>query len=66
MAIDHTDELSEALGGIVNAFGAETGTFHLLEEDGLLHLKAVAEVSAARARSDQNDSDRQRHGGTCR
>ena len=41
MAIDQTDELSEALRGIVDAFGAETGTFHLLEDDGLLHLKAV-------------------------
>jgi L-methionine (R)-S-oxide reductase len=41
MAIDQTEELSEALRGIVDAFGAETGTFHRLEDDGLLHLKAV-------------------------
>lgn len=32
---------SEALGCIVRGFGADTGTLHLLEEDGLLHLKAL-------------------------
>lgn len=33
-------ELSEALGCVVRSFGADTGTLHLLEADGLLHLKA--------------------------
>jgi L-methionine (R)-S-oxide reductase len=33
---------SEALGCIVRGFGADTGTLHLLEQDGLLHLKAVS------------------------
>jgi len=35
-------ELSDALGCIVREFHAETGTLHLLEEDGLLHLKALS------------------------
>jgi len=34
-------DVSDALGCIVRAFGADTGTLHLLERDGLLHLKAV-------------------------
>jgi L-methionine (R)-S-oxide reductase len=33
---------SEALDSIVREFGADTGTLHLLEQDGLLHLKAVS------------------------
>lgn len=33
-------ELSEALGFVVRGFGADTGTLHFLESDGLLHLKA--------------------------
>src|SRR5262245_12469711 len=33
-------DLSEALGSVVRRFGADTGTLHLLEDDGLLHLKA--------------------------
>jgi L-methionine (R)-S-oxide reductase len=33
-------ELAEALGCIVRGFGADTGTVHLIEQDGLLHLKA--------------------------
>jgi L-methionine (R)-S-oxide reductase len=37
-----TENLSEALRHLVDSFGAETGTLHLLEEDGLLHLKALA------------------------
>jgi signal transduction protein with GAF and PtsI domain len=37
-----TESLSEALRHLVDSFGAETGTLHLLEEDGLLHLKARA------------------------
>ena len=37
-----TESLSEALRHLVDDFGAETGTLHLLEEDGLLHLKARA------------------------
>jgi L-methionine (R)-S-oxide reductase len=37
-----TVSLSEALRHLVDDFGAETGTLHLLEEDGLLHLKARA------------------------
>ncbi len=35
-------EISEALGCIVRGFGADTGTLHLLGEDGLLHLKALS------------------------
>src|ERR1700733_10597557 len=38
--IQAVKELSEALGCIVRSFGADTGTLHLLEQDGLLHLKA--------------------------
>jgi len=33
-------EPAEALRRIVSAFGADTGTLHLVEPDGLLHLKA--------------------------
>jgi L-methionine (R)-S-oxide reductase len=33
-------EPSEALACIVRDFGADTGTLHLIEADGLLHLKA--------------------------
>jgi L-methionine (R)-S-oxide reductase len=33
-------ELADALGCIVRGFGADTGTVHLIEQDGLLHLKA--------------------------
>lgn len=33
-------ELSEALGCVVHSLGADTGTLHLIEADGLLHLKA--------------------------
>jgi L-methionine (R)-S-oxide reductase len=35
-------ELSEALGCLVRHFAADTGTLHLLEEDGMLHLKALS------------------------
>lgn len=35
-------EPSEALNCIVRGFGADTGTLHLLEGDGLLHLKAFS------------------------
>src|ERR1700728_1854750 len=34
-------DLSDALGCVVRAFGADTGTLHLLEDDGRLHLKAL-------------------------
>jgi L-methionine (R)-S-oxide reductase len=40
--IQAVKELSEALGCIVRSFGADTGTLHLLEQDGLLHLKATS------------------------
>ncbi len=40
--IQAAKELSEALGCIVRGFGADTGTLHLLDEDGLLHLKALS------------------------
>jgi L-methionine (R)-S-oxide reductase len=40
--IQAAKELSEALGCIVRSFGADTGTLHLLEQDGLLHLKALS------------------------
>jgi L-methionine (R)-S-oxide reductase len=35
-------ELSEALGCVVRHFAADTGTLHLLEGDGMLHLKALS------------------------
>ena len=35
-------ELSEALGCLVRHFAADTGTLHLVEEDGRLHLKALS------------------------
>jgi L-methionine (R)-S-oxide reductase len=35
-------ELADALGCIVRGFGADTGTLHMLEDDGLLHLKALS------------------------
>ena len=38
--IQGAKELAEALGSIVRGFRAETGTLHLLGDDGLLHLKA--------------------------
>jgi L-methionine (R)-S-oxide reductase len=38
--VGEAKELSEALGFVVRGFGADTGTLHLLEDDGLLHLKA--------------------------
>jgi len=40
--IQEAGELSDALGCVVEAFGADTGTLHLLENDGLLHLKALS------------------------
>jgi L-methionine (R)-S-oxide reductase len=33
--------LTEALNNIVAEFGADSGTIHLLEADGILHLKAA-------------------------
>jgi L-methionine (R)-S-oxide reductase len=33
--------VDHALSRIVRDFGADTGTLHLLEDDGLLHLKEV-------------------------
>jgi L-methionine (R)-S-oxide reductase len=35
-------ELSEALGCVVRHFAADTGTLHVLEDDGVLHLKALS------------------------
>ena len=35
-------ELSEALGCVVRHFAADTGTLHVLEDDGMLHLKALS------------------------
>jgi L-methionine (R)-S-oxide reductase len=40
--IKEAKELSDALGCVVRGFGADTGTFHLLGDDGLLHLKALS------------------------
>lgn len=37
-------QLSEALDCVVHGFGAETGTLHIVESDGLLHLKATSGV----------------------
>jgi len=39
--INRTEGLTDALRCVVHAFGAETGTFHVLQDDGLLHLKAI-------------------------
>ncbi|MGB7100864.1 MAG: GAF domain-containing protein [Xanthobacteraceae bacterium] len=36
------NDLSDGLDCIVRSFGADTGTLHLLEQDGLLHLKALS------------------------
>lgn len=36
------DGLGAALAAIVRRFGADTGTLHMLEDDGLLHLKAFS------------------------
>jgi L-methionine (R)-S-oxide reductase len=35
-------EITDALDCIVRGFGADTGTVHILEDDGLLHLKALS------------------------
>jgi L-methionine (R)-S-oxide reductase len=40
--IQDAKELSDALGCVVRGFGADTGTLHMLEDDGLLHLKALS------------------------
>jgi len=40
--IKEARELSDALGCVVHGFGADTGTLHLIGEDGLLHLKALS------------------------
>jgi L-methionine (R)-S-oxide reductase len=34
-------ELAEALGCVVRQFAADTGTLHIVENDGMLHLKAL-------------------------
>jgi signal transduction protein with GAF and PtsI domain len=36
------NNLSDALGVILEHFGADAGTIHLLEADGVLHLKAAS------------------------
>jgi L-methionine (R)-S-oxide reductase len=36
-----TNAADDALGHIVHDFGADSGTLHLLGDDGLLHLKGV-------------------------
>ena len=62
-----TENLSEALRHLVDSFGAETGTLHLLEEDGLLHLKALAgEFPPSVLAVMQKNSGWQRYGGPCR
>jgi L-methionine (R)-S-oxide reductase len=35
-------DLSEALDCVVRHFAADTGTLHILHEDGILHLKALS------------------------
>jgi L-methionine (R)-S-oxide reductase len=40
--IQGAKELTEALSFIVRGFAADTGTLHLLEKDGMLHLKALS------------------------
>ncbi len=39
--IAKAETYEEALASIVSHFGADSGTIHLLAEDGLLHLKAA-------------------------
>jgi L-methionine (R)-S-oxide reductase len=43
MAVDMEmpNNASDALGRIVRDFGADTGTLHLIGDDGLLHLKEI-------------------------
>jgi L-methionine (R)-S-oxide reductase len=40
--IQAAKDVSDALSCIVRRFGADTGTLHLIERDGLLHLKALS------------------------
>jgi L-methionine (R)-S-oxide reductase len=40
--ISAAKELSEALDCVVRHFAADTGTLHILQEDGVLHLKALS------------------------
>lgn len=42
-ALGRPEGLSEALHLIIEHFHADTGTIHLLEADGVLHLKAASE-----------------------
>ncbi len=42
-AVEVHADLHEALRLIVEHFGAESGTIHLLETDGLLHLRAATD-----------------------
>ncbi|MBM3774521.1 MAG: GAF domain-containing protein [Acidobacteria bacterium] len=41
-ALERGGGLEEALGLIIARFGAEGGTIHMLEPDGLLHLQAAS------------------------
>ncbi len=39
--VEMSDNDADALGRIVREFGADTGTLHLIGDDGFLHLKEV-------------------------
>ncbi|HEY1748957.1 MAG TPA: GAF domain-containing protein [Xanthobacteraceae bacterium] len=39
--VEMSDNAADALGRIVREFGADTGTLHLIGDDGFLHLKEV-------------------------
>jgi L-methionine (R)-S-oxide reductase len=41
-AVQATTTIDDVLSRIVREFGADTGTLHMLESDGLLHLKGTS------------------------
>ena len=57
----------DALGRILTKFSADSGTIHMLGDDGVLHLKAAsAGIPPGRARHDQERPGRKRDGRTRR
>jgi hypothetical protein len=59
-------ELSEALGCVVRHFAVDTGTLHLLEADGILHLEAIEwPVSPSGSRDHSKNFGRQNHQTNC-
>src|SRR5579885_3089366 len=61
-ALTRPDGLAEALRLIIAHFHADTGTIHLLEADGVLHLKAERWHSARRAGARATGADREGYG----